>query len=293
MRTSERDHQPEESMNIGELVQPVPIDPRGVVVLVVRVVVAVLGREELIAHAKHGNAVRQHEDRREVLRLSPAKRDHLVGYSGVALPAAVPGEVVVGSVRVVVTVRLVVFAVVRDEVVEREPIVGSDEVHTLIRTVRIQERVREEVVAPVQPPHERRNLALIAADKTPDVITKRPVPLRPVGAGEGTAELVAAEVPGLGDEPDVAQRRVGPDSRDERRITKVDRPVGPPGEDRRQVEAESVHVHLVHPVPQAVENERSHEPVVGPDDVAGPGIVAVEAAILFEQVVRGVVDASL
>jgi hypothetical protein len=191
------------------------------------------------------------------------------------------------------TVRLVVLAVVGDEIVERETVVGSDEVHTLIRAIRIRERIREEVVASVEPPHQRRDLALVAANETSDIVAKRAVPLRPVGTGESAAELVAAEIPGLCNEPDVAQRRIGPDRGDERRIAEVDRPVGSPGEDRGQVEPKPVHMHLVHPVPQAVENERSNETVVRPDDVAGPGIIAVEATIPFEQVVGGVVDAAL
>ena len=95
------------------------------------------------------------------------------------------------------TVRLVVLAVVGDEVVQREPVVGSDEVHNLIRAVRIRERIREEVVASVEPPHQRRDLALVAANETSDIVAKRAVPLRPVGTGKSAAELVAAEIPGL------------------------------------------------------------------------------------------------
>ena len=52
-------------------------------------------------------------------------------------------------------------------------------------------------------------------------------------------------------------------------------------------------MHFIHPVPQAVENDRANETVVRSDDVAGPGIIAAEATVLFEQVVRGVVDTSL
>ena len=102
--------------------------------------------------------------------------------------------------------------------------------------------------------------------------------------------MIAAEIPRFGDQSDVAQCGIRPNRGDDRWVAEIDRSVGVPGEDRRQVEAESVDVHLPHPVPQTVEDERANEPVVGSDHVAGPRVVSVVPAIVFEQVVRRVVD---
>ena len=46
--------------------------------------------------------------------------------------AAVPGVVVIGPVTVLLEVRLVVFAVVGDEVVEGEAVVAGDEVDAVV-----------------------------------------------------------------------------------------------------------------------------------------------------------------
>ena len=52
---------------------------------------------------------------------------------GRSFDPAVPARVVVGAVAVVLAVRLVVLLVVRDEIVEREPVVAGDEVDALLR----------------------------------------------------------------------------------------------------------------------------------------------------------------
>ena len=57
----------------------------------------------------------------------PQRVDHLV--VGLALDAAVPGAIVIGSVAVGFAVRAVVFDVVGHEIAHREPVVCGDEVH--------------------------------------------------------------------------------------------------------------------------------------------------------------------
>jgi hypothetical protein len=61
---------------------------------------------------------------------------------GLALGAAIPGEVVVGAVAVVLAVGLVVLAVVGDEIGEREAVVGGDEVDAVDQELAVVLRCR-------------------------------------------------------------------------------------------------------------------------------------------------------
>ena len=66
------------------------------------------------------------------LRTWRARSASISGSSVVALDAAVPAQVVVGAVAVALAVGLVVLAVVRDEVVEREAVVAVMKLMLLI-----------------------------------------------------------------------------------------------------------------------------------------------------------------
>ena len=119
----------DEPLREGEqlLVDLVPAEPGELVVLAPRVVVAPLRAPELVAAEQHRHALREQQRDEEVAHLPPAQRDdrRIVGR---ALDAVVPGAVVVRPVAVALQVRLVVLAVVGDEVGEREAVVGGDEV---------------------------------------------------------------------------------------------------------------------------------------------------------------------
>jgi hypothetical protein len=71
--------------------------------------------------------VREQQRAQQVASLPRPQSDDL-GVIGWALHAAVPRAVVVGAVTVVLEVGLVVLVVIGDEVGEREPVVGGDEV---------------------------------------------------------------------------------------------------------------------------------------------------------------------
>jgi len=71
--------------------------------------------------------LRQHQRRQEVAPLAGAEVVDLRIVGG-ALDAVIPRAVVVCPVAVVLEVCLVVFLVVGDEIVQREPVVGGDEV---------------------------------------------------------------------------------------------------------------------------------------------------------------------
>ncbi len=65
------------------------------------------------------------------------------------------------------------------------------------------------------------------------------------------------------------------------------------GEHGREIEAESVDVHLRHPVAQAVHDQLDRARVAHVEAVAGAGVIGVEARVLGSQaIVGGVVDAA-
>ena len=75
-----------------------------------------------------GHAEREQRHGQQVLHLAVAQRFDL-RIVGRPLDAAVPAAIVVGAVAVVLAVGLVVLAVVRHEIVQREAVVAGDEVH--------------------------------------------------------------------------------------------------------------------------------------------------------------------
>ena len=95
--------------------QRIPVEPRELVVLAPRVVVAVLRAAQLVAAEQHRHALREQQRRQEVALLARAQRVDR-GIVGRPFDAAVPRAVVVGAVVVVLAVRLVVLVVVRDEI---------------------------------------------------------------------------------------------------------------------------------------------------------------------------------
>ena len=116
----------------GVALDEAPVEPRELAVLAVAVVVAELRPPDLVAH-------RQHRARRPPAARAPAGS----GPGARAAPRS-PGRrsaprrrssscrLCVVAVAVVLAVRLVVLAVVRDDVVEREPVVAGHEVDRLL-----------------------------------------------------------------------------------------------------------------------------------------------------------------
>src|SRR6185295_5630165 len=91
------------------------------------VVVALLSAAELVTAEQQWHTSRKQQRHKESALLPRPQSIH-VSIAGRPLCAAIPGPVVVGSVAVVLRVRLVVLAVVRNKVIEGEPIVHGDEV---------------------------------------------------------------------------------------------------------------------------------------------------------------------
>src|SRR5450755_373380 len=115
--------------------------------------------------------------------------------------------------------------------------------------------VREQIIASVHAPHERRNHSRVASYELRYLVTESPVPLEPCKARKTLPELEGARVPWFRDEPDTGEIGVCEDCAENGRIIKVDRAVLVPAVNRSQVEAKTVHVHFLRPVPHAVQNQ--------------------------------------
>ena len=130
---------------------------------------------------------------------------------------------------------------------------------------------------------------MLAAPEVPDGVAVLAVPLRPLR--REVTDLVAAgsDVPGLGDEFDLADRRILLHEFEER-AQPVD-VVEPAGQGGGQVEPESVDVHFGHPVSEGVHDQLQRVRVTDVEAVARPGVVHVVPLVVVDQaVVGGVVD---
>ena len=135
-----------------------------------------------------------------------------------------------------------------------------------------------------------RRHAGVAAHEAAHVVAELAVPLGPALTGGERAHLVeAGGVPGLGDELGVGEHRILGDALEHRRVGQH-LAVLAAAEDRGEVEAEAVDVHLRHPVAQAVDDQLADDRVVAVERVAAAGEVAVGAGLGIEQVVDGVVE---
>ncbi|MNJ15332.1 hypothetical protein D3C77_95770 [compost metagenome] len=128
-------------------------------------------------------------------------------------------------------------------------------------------------------------LPFVAFPEGPHGIAKAVIPFRPAGGEVAHLITSRAAVPGFGDQFDLAEQRVLTTG-DEEAVTFVKALVITP-ENGRQVEAETVHVHLAGPVTQRVGNQLQHAGVAEVEGVTGAGIVDVEAFVVGHQAVIG------
>src|SRR4051794_5847957 len=109
------------------LPDPGPVDPRDLVVLAIGVVVAALGSADLVACQQHGGALGKQQRGQEVAALACAKGEDVGGVRG-TFDAVIPTVVAGVAVAVALAVGLVVLVIVRDQIVQREAVMGGDEI---------------------------------------------------------------------------------------------------------------------------------------------------------------------
>src|SRR5208283_1676556 len=269
MRLPERNQAFEKAEYVLIRLELTPIQPADFVVLVIRVVVSELCVQEFVTSPKHRDAVREHEEAEEVLSLFPAKCQNLLWRALVSFVSAVPTVIRVHTVLIVMTVFPVVFLIVRNQVVEREAVVAIDIVDGLEGMIGMLAAVRKQVIAAVDTTHKVWDHPRVASDKSADIVAITRVPLQPSRAGKSASKLIAADVPRLRDQRQPAQFGVRGDFTENWSISPVERSVGVTAKHRCQVEAETIDVHFVLPVPQAVHNHFAHVRLAEIHGIAG------------------------
>ena len=198
----------------GVSLHPGPVEPVGGIVLGVGVVVATLRPPDLVAHQEHRDADGQEVQDEEVPDLTFAQPFD-GGIVRWPFRAAIPAHVVVAAVAVLLTVGLVVFRLVRDQVVEREAVVAGHEIQAGLR---VRVLVPVQVRAAEEPLHQRLHHPGIAPQERADVVAEAAIPFHPAVARELADLVEPARVPGLGDEPRAGQDRICLDIEQDRRF---------------------------------------------------------------------------
>src|SRR5262249_51862472 len=74
---AESDHQPEEAKYLRMLAKAFPIQPRGFVILIVRIIVPSLRMQKFVARREHRNAVGKQQQAADIFGLTFAQRYNL------------------------------------------------------------------------------------------------------------------------------------------------------------------------------------------------------------------------
>jgi hypothetical protein len=174
-----------------------------------------------------------------------------------------------------------VLPIVGDQVVERQAIVAGDEVDALFRApflVLIQIRAPDQTICD-GPDHPG-----IPLEEGPHVVAKSTVPFFPAIADKA-ADLVETRcIPGFCNQLDVGQNRVRFDVPEDGGVLQR-AAVRVAGQDRGEVEAETIHVHLADPVAETVEDQSPAYGFIGVQRVAAPAVVGVGRPVLPQEVV--------
>ncbi len=222
------------------------------------------------------------------LRFCRSRSARIAGVVGRPFDAAVPRQVVVVAVAVVLAVGLVVLLVVGNQVLQREAVVRGDEVDAGMRP---PARPSVQVLRAGEALRQVAHHAIVALPVAAHAVAEAVVPLGPAVGEVADAVAAVAEVPGLRDQLHAVERRVLADRVEEAaevfHLARFARQRG------GEVEAEAVDVHLLDPVAQRVHHQLQRARMLQVHGVAAAGEVVVEApALRVGDVVGGVVDAA-
>src|SRR5262249_439683 len=131
--------------------------------------------------------------------------------------AGVPAAVVIGAVAVLLEVRFVVLVLVAQQVVQRETVVRSHEVHARRR---LAGGGFEQVARSGQARSQRADQAGVAAPPGARRVAILVVPLRPARRKTAQAIAVRPEIPGLGDQLYLRERRILLDRGEKRAVAR-------------------------------------------------------------------------
>ena len=290
MASAERDHAAEEAEDIVVFFHERPIEPVDLVILAIGVIVPALCASDLVAGHKHRNALGEHENSCKVFNL-PVAQGLDVGTIRLSLCSTIPAQVLVDAVAVALAVGLVVLIVVRDQVVEREAVVGSDEIDAVDRQFPAG---LEDIGAAGNDisdlPHDRSSLdvTLVALDEAPEGIAETTVPFAPTIAGEVADFVESGGIPGLGDDFRIGQHLRQFDLPDDRRIDHGSA-VLIAAQNDSLVETKTIDMHFLNPEFQGIYNELFCDGVIAVEGVATARIVHVVLPVLGrERVVNAI-----
>src|ERR1700704_2577134 len=224
--------------------EPGPIAPSDGIVLAVGIVVAVLAVADFVSRQEQRHTLRQHEARQQIAAHLTSHL-HDIGIVGRAFDAAIRAVIFIGAVTVVLAVRLIVLALIADQIGKSEPIVDRDVVDARAGTAGVMvEQMRGTRHAAAEVSEEFAVTPPIAPQRAAKLI----VPLGP--AGRKSAHLIAAraEIPRLGNELYSSQDRILPD-RSEKGRTAIEA-VRSAAEGGCEIEPESVDSANLDPMAQ-------------------------------------------
>ena len=191
-------------MDVGMFCEKRPVEPTGFIILRIRVVVSRLCSPHFVTHEKHGHTNRKHRYSQKVFYLSVSEFLHtwIIGWT---FNTAVPTSIVVRSVPVVFAICFVVFVIVRDEVVESEPVMACYKINalfslTLFMTVNC--RAAKQSVRKVS------DRIVFSAKEASDIVSKSTIPLLPTISDKAANLIQPRRVPGFRDELGPSQLRV-------------------------------------------------------------------------------------
>src|SRR5262249_9098752 len=156
-------------------------------------------------------------------------------------------------------------------------VVRSHIVDALEGVICVRAAVGKEIIAAVETSHQVRHHSRIAFNKTANIVAKASIPLQPGKPGESLPELESAYIPRLGDQPHLAQLRVSRNLSEDRSVSPVKGSIRVAAEHRCQIKAESVDVHLLLPITQAVHHHLAHVSAAKIQRVARTRIICVRA----------------
>src|SRR5215210_5034523 len=154
-----------------------PVVPAEIVVLAKGVVVAALGAADLVAAEEHRRALRQ-EERSEKVALLPGPHGHDLRVRCRPFLSVVTGDIVVGTVSIVLAICPIVLLVVGDKVTQSEAVVRGYEVDAGegVSPVRLVE-----VGGTGKPIAHVGNPTLVAAPEVARAVTVLSIPFGPAG----------------------------------------------------------------------------------------------------------------
>src|SRR4029450_4649479 len=195
-QNTSRIKQRDEPMDVSMLCEQRPIEPAGFVILAIGVVVPKLGSPHFVTHEEHVHTDRKHRYGQKIFDLPVSELLH-TWIIGQTFNSAVPTSIVVRPVAVIFTVCFVALGVIRDEIIEGEAVMARYKINALLGLAFL---MTVNGRAAGQPVGKVSNRMLFPAEKTPDIISKSPVPLLPTISDE-TADLVkSGRVPSFGNE---------------------------------------------------------------------------------------------